>query len=99
MPTSADSLGELQYRCRYGDTYSPRLVEVEPLKVECKSFIDCIVKDMPPKTCGRNGLKVVQVIQAADCSLHDSGAKIAVEQSIHPTIGIRSGIRSTGDTT
>ncbi len=82
-----DPLGKFQYGYRYGDTYSPRLKEVEPLKTECQSFIECIVKGVRPKTDGQNGLEVVQVIEAADCSLHDSSTKIAVKQSVFPTTG------------
>ncbi|MHC4179026.1 MAG: Gfo/Idh/MocA family protein [Planctomycetota bacterium] len=86
-PTYTDSFGEFQYSYRYGDTYSPRLVEKEPLKIECRSFIDCIVKGVRPKTDGQNGLQVVRVIHAADRSLRDSGARIPVEQSVCPQAG------------
>ena len=32
----------LQLSYRYGDTYSPGLDQVEPLKTECQHFIECI---------------------------------------------------------
>jgi predicted dehydrogenase len=80
--TPTDSVGKLRYSYRFGDTYSPRLINVEPLKAECKSFIDCIIKGERPTTDGHNGLQVVQVIEAADSSLHDSSAKIAVKRSV-----------------
>ena len=86
VPESTDSLSKFQYSYRYGDTYSPRLAEVEPLKTECQSFIDCIVKGEQPKTDGQNGLQVVQVIEAADCSLRDSNARVSVEQPALSTI-------------
>ena len=67
--TNGDSFGEFQFSYRYGDTYSPRLSEVEPLKAECKSFLDSISQGTPPMTDGSNGLEVVRVIQAAERSL------------------------------
>ena len=86
-PACTDSPGKPQYSYRYGDTYSPRLAEVEPLKTECQSFVECIAKGVRPRTDGQNGLEVVQVIEAADCSLHDSSAKIAIKQPVCPAIG------------
>ena len=80
MPSDADFLGRFQYTYRFGDTYSPRLVNREPLKLECQSFIDSIIHESRPKTDGRNGLQVVQVLEAADRSLHDGGGKVPVNQ-------------------
>ena len=37
VPPYTDSFGEFQLSYRYGDTYSPRLVETEPLKAECRA--------------------------------------------------------------
>jgi predicted dehydrogenase len=65
------SFGEIQVSYRYGDMYSPRLNEVEPLKAEVISFFDCISQGQVPKTDGRNGWDVVSVIEAADISLRD----------------------------
>ena len=81
-PPYADSFGEFQYSYRYGDTYCPQVVEKEPLKVECRSFIDSIVNGTTPKTDGRNGLQVVQVIEAADRSLHDSNGMFEIEEPV-----------------
>ncbi|MGE0760717.1 MAG: Gfo/Idh/MocA family protein [Pirellulaceae bacterium] len=78
-PTYCESFGEFQFSYRYGDTYSPRLAEVEPLKAECRSFLDAIVHATVPKTDGRNGLEVVRVIEAADKSLHDHCGEIPIE--------------------
>jgi predicted dehydrogenase len=55
---------------RYGDIHSPRINEVEPLKAELLDFIDCIIANKQPKTDGRNGRDVVQVLEAADLSLN-----------------------------
>ena len=36
--------------------------EAEPLKVECKHFIDCINENKRPITDGNNGLEVLKVL-------------------------------------
>lgn len=38
----------------------------EPLKVECQHFLDCIESGQSPRTDGREGLRVLQVLDAAD---------------------------------
>lgn len=42
----------------------------EPLKLECQHFVDCIVKNQKPRTDGLEGLRVLQVLDAAQQSLH-----------------------------
>ncbi|HEX3601062.1 MAG TPA: Gfo/Idh/MocA family oxidoreductase [Lacipirellulaceae bacterium] len=74
----ASSFGEFLYSYRYGDIHSPRINEGEPLKAEIRSFIDAIVKGTKPKTDGWNGLRVVEVIEAADKSLRDSGGHMPI---------------------
>ncbi len=75
----ATSFGEFLYSYRYGDIHSPRIEESEPLKAEIRSFIDAIVCGTPPKTDGWNGLRVVEVLEAADRSLRDSGGHVRIE--------------------
>lgn len=80
-PSYANSFGEFQYSYRYGDTYSPRINEVEPLKAECRAFVESIVSGEPPRTDGRNGMDVVKVIEAADRSLQGEGGRVQIEAS------------------
>ncbi len=42
----------------------------EPLKIECQHFIDCITQNHMPRTDGLEGLRVLQVLNAAQQSLH-----------------------------
>ena len=74
----ASSFGEFQYSYRYGDTYSPRLQQVEPLRAECEDFIRCIRDNATPTTDGVNGLQVVEVLEAAESSLRQGGARVVV---------------------
>jgi predicted dehydrogenase len=78
LPPPSASFGEFPCSYRYGDIYCPRVQEVEPLKAETRGFIDAILSGERPKTDGWNGLSVVEVIEAADASLRDSGGHVPV---------------------
>lgn len=78
--SEASSFGEFLYSYRYGDIYSPRVNESEPLKAEIRNFVDAIAKGTTPKTDGWNGLRVVEVIEAADKSLRDNGGHIPIRR-------------------
>ncbi len=77
-PRYSDTFGEFQFAYRYGDTYSPRLDDREPLKAECEEFIRCIVENDIPLTDGQNGLDVVRVLEAAEESLCQHGRSVPV---------------------
>jgi UDP-2-acetamido-3-amino-2,3-dideoxy-glucuronate N-acetyltransferase len=53
----------------------------EPLKAECQHFLECVTKGMTPKTDGREGLRVLQVLQASQESLNQDGCKIHLEHA------------------
>lgn len=48
----------------------------EPLKTECRHFLECIANQQIPRTDGREGLRVLQVLQALQESLNRNGCKI-----------------------
>jgi UDP-2-acetamido-3-amino-2,3-dideoxy-glucuronate N-acetyltransferase len=56
----------------------------EPLKVECRHFIDCVAHGQQPITDGREGLRVLQVLLASQQSLNENGRKISLDQSAIP---------------
>jgi len=56
----------------------------EPLKAECGHFIDCVTNGQQPITDGREGLRVLQVLQASQRSLNENGRKINLDQNIMP---------------
>ncbi len=45
------------------------LDEVEPLKVECEHFLDCITRGERPRTDGAEGLRVLEVLETAERSM------------------------------
>ena len=77
-PPYYDTFAEFQYSYHYGDMYSPYLKQSEPLKVECQHFLDCIKNSTTSDTDGLNGLRVVQVLEAASKSLKKDGGKVEI---------------------
>jgi predicted dehydrogenase len=80
-PPHYDTFGEFQYSYHYGDILSPYVQEIEPLKVECQHFIDCVDKGKRPDSSGYDGLTVVQILEAATASLMHGGNTIPLEHS------------------
>ncbi len=80
VPPHYDTFAEFHYSYHYGDIYSPYINQIEPLKTECQHFLDCIKTGQQPQTSARQGLQVVQVLEAANESLKNDGAKIEIDQ-------------------
>ena len=70
--------GEYQYRLHSGDIAIPKLPLLEPLRVECEDFIAAIQTGSTPLADGRDGLRVVQVLAAAQQSLEQDGRPVTV---------------------
>jgi len=79
VPPYYDSYGEFPFSYRYGDIFSPRLDDYEPLRLECSHFVECIEKNLTPRSCGYDGLRVVSVLEAASESLRKSGSAVPVK--------------------
>jgi len=76
VPPHYDDFGEFQYSYHYGDRYVPYLKQEEPLKVECRHFLDCIRSGDTPITSGQCGMEVVRILEASSQSLKRQGASI-----------------------
>ena len=63
---------------RFGDISIPYIKMTEPLKLECQHFLDCIKNNQTPRSDGRDGLRVVKVLQAAQESLDKSGVPVDI---------------------
>jgi predicted dehydrogenase len=74
-----DTFGEFQFAYHYGDIVSPYIRLEEPLRLECLHFLECIRQNKTPLTDGYNGLRVVEIIEAAQHSLKDGGVSIPIE--------------------
>jgi predicted dehydrogenase len=71
-PRSTDSYGEY-VSVRFGDISIPRIPNDEPLRLECQEFVDAISEGREPRCNGREGLAVVEVLEAMQASLDDGG--------------------------
>jgi predicted dehydrogenase len=69
---STDSYGEY-VSVRFGDISIPRIANDEPLRLECQEFVDAIGAGRDPRCSGREGLAVVEVLEAMQASLDDGG--------------------------
>jgi predicted dehydrogenase len=52
-----------EYIARSGDTFSPRIPSVEPLRIECEHFLECVRTGAQPRSDGHSGLRVVRVLE------------------------------------
>jgi predicted dehydrogenase len=78
-PPHYDTFGEFQFAYHYGDILSPFVREVEPLKIECQHFIDCVDNGLRPDSSGHEGLAVVRILEAATASLKKGGGTILMQ--------------------
>jgi len=53
----------------------------EPLSIECRHFLDCVKRRRKPQTDGREALRVLAVLQAAQDSLDREGAAVRLGQA------------------
>jgi predicted dehydrogenase len=81
-----DARGYGEYITRAGGSWSPRVPNVEPLRLECEHFIDCIRTGQRPRSDGESGLSVVRVLEALQDSLEASRRAATAPQ---PRAGVR----------
>jgi predicted dehydrogenase len=62
-----------EYIARSGDIFSPRIPNVEPLRVECEHFLQCVRGGERPRSDGSSGLRVVRVLEQLQRSLEEGG--------------------------
>jgi predicted dehydrogenase len=76
----ADTSGE--YVTRSGDIYSPRVANVEALRLECEHFIDCVRSGRNPVSDGASGLRVVRVLEGLQSCLERSRRESGSVESV-----------------
>ena len=77
--TRAVSFGEFQIALHSGDIYIPGIINKEPLKEELNHFISCIKHNKNPITDGKNGLKVVRLLEKAQESLNNHSRVVEID--------------------
>lgn len=63
---------------KFGDILIPHITMSEPLKRECQHFLNCIKENKTPRSDGKDGLRVVKVLDAAQKSLDRGGEPIKI---------------------
>lgn len=63
---------------RFGDITMPYIKGAEPLRLECRHFLDCVRERKQPRSDGEDGLIVVRVLEAAEHSLRNNGGPISL---------------------
>jgi predicted dehydrogenase len=65
-----------EYITRTGDIFSPSIPNLEPLRVECEHFVECVRWGRRPRSDGMSGLRVVRVLEELQRSL-DASVRVA----------------------
>jgi len=71
--------GEFRFEIRDGDIISPRIEPVEPLKNQCRHFLECVRTGRRPISSGVEGRDVVCVLEAVNRSIESKGLQVEVE--------------------
>ena len=77
----APSYGEYRFLLRDGDIISPKVEVSEPLRNQCRHFLDCVTQGIRPLSDGQAGLEVVQVMEAIDRSIELNGTPVSLPEN------------------
>ena len=67
-----------EYITRSGDVTSPQISNEEPLRIECRHFVECVRDGTEPRSGAASGLRVVRVLEALQRSLEETSRAAAV---------------------
>jgi predicted dehydrogenase len=76
-----DKIAEMRVGYRTGDMWAPRLGVTEALRIEGEHFVECIEHGRTPRTDGRLGMRVVQLVEAACRSMRRKGETVYMESA------------------
>jgi predicted dehydrogenase len=79
---SVEGLYDALVQYRHGDMYAPAIENSEALARELKHFVHCIKQGVAPITDGREGLRVVRILAAAEDSIRQEGKRISLDSCI-----------------
>jgi predicted dehydrogenase len=74
-PYETDRFSDFHLTYRYGGMNVPYIPFQEPLRAQCEHFVHCIRTGERPQSDGRVGTKVVRILEEADKSLQNGGAR------------------------
>jgi predicted dehydrogenase len=73
-----------EYIARSGDIMSPQISNEEPLRIECRHFVECVRDGVEPRSGGVSGLRAVRVLEALQRSLDAGGVPQALTPAAAP---------------
>ena len=73
-----DAIAGGDYVARAGEQRSPAISRSEPLRIELEHFLECVRGEATPRTGGRDGLRVVRVLEALQESLDAGGETVSL---------------------
>lgn len=76
-----DSFEEFQMIIRDGKATTPKVKKEEPLKLECRHFVESLRKHKKPLTDGKDGLEVLTVLSGIQKSLDKGGVRVSLQRS------------------
>lgn len=79
-----DTFGEFQFAYHYGDVVTPYIRFEEPLKLQCTHFLACVREGKTPRSDGYTGMRVVEIVEAAQESLKGNGRLISTRNGHAP---------------
>jgi predicted dehydrogenase len=82
--------GEARFQIRDGDIISPRIEPSEPLKNECRHFLECVRLGQHPISGGIEGRDVVRVLEAVNRSIQRKGLQIEIGSNGHHANTVRT---------
>jgi predicted dehydrogenase len=85
-----ETFGEYQLSYRTGDILSPKIDTHEPLMEELSDFVGAIRRGAEPVAGARMARDVVRLVEAADESLQQGGAEVAIEPGGEERIFVRT---------
>ena len=74
--TGGEGIRDVLVSYRTGDMWAPQIEQSEALRVELNYFADCIMNNKAPFNDGHAGLRVVRMLEAAECSIRKRGEMV-----------------------
>jgi len=78
MCANPTNMHQLLVSYRSGDMWAPQVDQIEALHAETAYFLKCIQENQKPFNDGAAGLRVVQILEAAEKSVHSRGEAVVL---------------------
>lgn len=74
-----ENFGEFKLVTRSGDVVIPSIPVSEPLKNQCQHFLHSVLTRQPPLSDARDGLRVVEIVDAINRSMRQRGVPVSFQ--------------------